>query len=116
MLFIQEFVKQKVKQLTAHKGYQLHFKHLVLLPNETMIIQAGTDVYLLTDIVDDVRLESDTGLFDWASGQSNEQVYEHRGVLHIENLSNQPNHIPFIQFTTRIENKHHHHEKENRTV
>lgn len=116
MLFIQEFIKQRVKQLTADKGYQLHFKHLVLQANESMILNAGIDVYLLTDVVDDVRIESDTGLFDWASGQSNEQVYEHRGILYIENLSNQANHIPFIQFTPRIEIKHNNHEKENRTV
>lgn len=103
MLFIQEFIKKRVQELTTNGNYHLHFKHMVLQPNEELTLPIGLDVYLLTDVVDDVRIESDTGLFDWASGQSNEQVYEHRGTLYIENLSNLTNHIPFIQFTPRIE-------------
>lgn len=102
MLFIQEYIKQRVKELTGQQDLSLHFRHLALQPNEQMRIKAGTDIYLLTDLIDDVRVESDTGLFDFGSGQTNEHVYEHRGDIFIENLSSNPNHIPFIQFTQKI--------------
>jgi len=102
MLFIQEYLKQRVRELTEQQNKVMHFRHLVLQSNEIMKIKAGTDIYLLTDVVDDVRIESDTGLFDWGSGQTNEQVYEHRGELIVENLSSNTNHIPFIQFTSKI--------------
>lgn len=101
MLFIQEFIKQRVKELTEKENHVIHFRHLVLQPNIEITIKAGTDIYLLTDVVDDVRVESDTGLFDWGSGDTNEQVYEHRGDIQIVNLTSNTNHIPFIQFTQK---------------
>ena len=105
MLFIQEYLKQRVKELTTNSNLIIHFRHMVLQPNETMLLKAGTDIYILTDVVDDVRVESDTGLFDWGSEDTNEQIYEHRGEIIIENLASTTNHIPFIQFTEK--NKHH---------
>lgn len=107
MLFIQEYIKQRVWEYTQLQNLNLHFRHLVLQPHEKISIKAGTDIYILTDLIDDVRVESDTGLFDFGSTETNEQVYEHRGELHIENLSSNTNHIPFIQFTEK--NKTHGH-------
>ncbi|MBK7763670.1 MAG: hypothetical protein IPI46_09895 [Bacteroidetes bacterium] len=101
MLFIQEYIKQRIKEYTQVQNLSLHFRHLALQPNEKISIKAGTDIYLLTDLIDDVRVESDTGLFDFGSNETNEQVYEHRGELLIENLSSNFNHIPFIQFTEK---------------
>lgn len=98
MLFIQEYIKQRVRELTEKEHYVIYFRHLVLLPNEEIIIKAGTDIYILTDVIDDVRVESETGLFDFGSSETNEQVYEHRGAIQILNLSSNTNHIPFIQF------------------
>jgi hypothetical protein len=99
MLFIQEFIRQRSKELSENKHYKIHFKHLVLKPNESIELKAGVDIYLLTDIVEDVRIESECGLFDWGSLLTNEQVYEHSGDILIENLSGNTNHLPFIQFT-----------------
>lgn len=99
MNFIQAFVRQRNKELTANNQYHVHFKHLVLKPNEAIELKAGIDIYIMTDLVEDVRIESDYGLFDWGSLLTNEQVYEHSGDIMIENLSGTTNHIPFIQFT-----------------
>lgn len=107
MLFIQEYIKQRIKELIGQENYVIHFRHLVLLPNEEISIKAGTDIYILTDVIDDVRVESDTGLFDFGSSETNEQVYEHRGAIQILNLSSNTNHIPFIQFIDK--NKIHGH-------
>lgn len=101
MLFIQEYIKQRIREYTQIQNLSLHFRHLALQPHEKIHIKAGTDIYLLTDLIDDVRVESDTGLFDFGSNETNEQVYEHRGEIHIENLSSNFNHIPFIQFTEK---------------
>jgi hypothetical protein len=99
MLFLSEFVRQRSKELQAQGMFQIQFKHLVMQPNEHRELKAGTDIFILTDLIDDIRIESDFGLFDWGSDKTNEQVYEHGGDIMIENLSNSTNHIPFIQFT-----------------
>lgn len=109
MLFIQEYIKQRVKELTEEEHYVIHFRHLVLLPNEEIRIRSGSDIYILTDVIDDVRVESDTGLFDFGSGETNEQVYEHRGAIQILNLSSNTNHIPFIQFIEKNNTHGHSH-------
>lgn len=98
MLFIQEYIKQRVLELTQNENLILHFKHIVLQPNEHIELHIGTAIYLITDLIDDVRVESDTGLFDIGSTETNQQIYEHRGQLIIDNLSSNTNHIPFIQF------------------
>jgi hypothetical protein len=102
MFLIQEFIRQRSKELTAKNQYYIHFKHLVLKPNESMELKAGIDIYIMTDMVEDIRIESECGLFDWGSLLTNEQVYEHSGDILIENLSGNTNHIPFIQFTHKI--------------
>jgi hypothetical protein len=99
MVFIEEFIRQRSQELTSEGKYQVFFKHLVLRPNENLELKAGVDIYLLSDLVDDIRIESDYGLYDWGSIKTNEQVYEHSGDILIENLSGSPNQIPFIQFT-----------------
>lgn len=99
MNFIQHFVRQRSKEPTANHQYHIYFKHIVLKPNENIELKAGIDIYIMTDLIEDVRVESDYGLFDWGSLHTNEQVYEHSGDIMIENLSGNTNHIPFIQFT-----------------
>jgi hypothetical protein len=102
MFFIQEFIRQRTKELNTNNQYYIHFKHLVLKPNESIELKAGIDIYLMTDLVEDIRVESEYGLFDWGSLLTNEQVYEHSGDILIENLSGNTNQIPFIQFTHKI--------------
>jgi DUF4097 and DUF4098 domain-containing protein YvlB len=99
MFFIQEFIRQRTKQLSPL--FEVHFKHLVLQPNECFELKAGTDIYLISDIIDDVKVESENGLFNWEDILSNEQVYEHSGDILIENLSSNANHLPLIQFTNK---------------
>jgi DUF4097 and DUF4098 domain-containing protein YvlB len=99
MFFIQEFIRQRTKQLNTQ--FDVHFKHLVLQPNESFELKAGTDIYLISDLLDDVKVESENGIFNWDNILTNEQVYEHSGDIFIENLSSNSNHLPLIQFTLK---------------
>jgi DUF4097 and DUF4098 domain-containing protein YvlB len=99
MFFIQEFICQRTKQLQSQ--FDVHFKHIVLQPNESFELKAGTDIYLISDIIDDVKVESENGIFNWDDVLTNEQVYEHSGDIFIENLSSNINQIPLIQFTIK---------------
>jgi hypothetical protein len=101
MLYLQEYIKHRIRELTQDAKYMVRFKHLILQPNQELQLKAGTSIYLITDLIDDVRVESDTGLFDIGSNESNEQIYEHRGTINIENLSNNTNHLPLIQFVEK---------------
>lgn len=102
MLFLQEFIRQRMAEIANTQDYVMHFRHIVLQANQSIELKAGTDIYLLTDVVDDVRVESENGLFDWGNTITNEQVYEHSGDIRIENISSNTNHLPCIQFTYKI--------------
>jgi hypothetical protein len=99
MLLLQQYIKTRIEQLG--NDHHVHFKHMVLQANEQIVLKAGTDIYIITDIVDDIRVESENGLFDWESNSSNEQIYEHGGDIIIENLNSHNNHLPLIQFTRK---------------
>lgn len=100
MIFLQELIRERIKQLNL-LGYIPVFHHWVLRPNEKLIMKAGNDIYLLAGETENVRVESDTGLYELFTGKTNEQIYEHSGIINIENLSNLSNLIPFIQFTQK---------------
>lgn len=100
MIFLQELIRERIQQLTR-LGYIPVFHHWVLQPFEKMVMKAGNDIYILADATENVRVESDTGLYELFTGKTNEQIYEHSGTINIENLSNLSNQIPFIQFTEK---------------
>jgi DUF4097 and DUF4098 domain-containing protein YvlB len=99
MFFIQELIRQRTKELQPK--FHVHFKHIVLQPNESFELKAGTDIYLISDIIDDVKVESENGIFNWDDVITNEQIYEHSGDILIENTSSNTNHLPLIQFTSK---------------
>ena len=52
---------------------------------------------LLVDEVNDIRVESDTGVYDLTETNVNELTYEHQGAVKIQNQSPLISRIRFIQ-------------------
>ena len=77
--------------------YSLRFRHLVLQPRETRKLLAHNQSILLIEPSCDVRVESDTGIYDVSEDLTNELQYEHNGDILIINHSIFLNHIRFIQ-------------------
>ena len=97
-------------QELGYKGnYYIRFRHLVLQANEEQTIDAYNQFYYLVEEAQNVRVESETGIFDLSESTTNEMQYEHQSKIQIKNYASGINHLRFIQVIpkhkTTIKNK-----------
>lgn len=92
-----EYIPRRMKELGYGVNYYLRFRHMVLQPKEKTEIDACNQLYILVEQKKGLSISSDFGLFDMADNSTNEQTYEHQGILQINNYSNRINHLRFIQ-------------------
>lgn len=91
------FALEYIERVLCNREYLLHFRHLVLQPGETRKLSASDQLILLIEPPCEVRIESDTGVFDLTEDLSNELQYEHTGDITVTNLSIFINQVRFIQ-------------------
>jgi hypothetical protein len=84
-------------ELGYDSRYTIRLRHLVLQPSEKREVQAQNQLMILIEPYCDVRIESDTGIFDLSEDLANELQYEHSGTLKVTNHSFFISHIRFIQ-------------------
>jgi hypothetical protein len=53
-----------MQELGYKADYYIRFRHLVLQPNEEQTIDAFNQFYYLVEEAENVRVESETGVFD----------------------------------------------------
>jgi len=92
-----EYIPRRMCELGYGSSYSLRFRHLRLEPGEVRIEPAYSQLIILVEPPGDVRVESNTGLFDLSEDLSNELQYEHQGEIIITNLSASSGHLRFIQ-------------------
>lgn len=92
-----EYIPRRMKELGYGSDYYIRFRHFVLQANEEIEIDAYNQFFILVEEVNDISVLSDFGIFDIAEDKTNEQTYEHQGLIFIANYSNGINHIRFIQ-------------------
>lgn len=81
----------------SSKEYTISFKHCVLQGNERREIEAYNELYFLEHDPEDVYIQSDFGFYDLSFQKTNELKYEHQGLIDLQNISGNTNHIRFIQ-------------------
>lgn len=92
-----EYIPRRMAELGHGDNYHIRFRHLVLQTNETLEIEAFTQIYLLVEEAVEVSVTSEMGVFDLSTYDANELVYEHLGTIVIRNLAAAPRHVRFIQ-------------------
>ena len=92
-----EYIPRRMQELGYKADYFIRFRHLVLQPNEEQIIDAFNQFYYLVEEAENVRVESETGVFDLSESTANEMQYEHQSKIHITNYLSGINHLRFIQ-------------------
>ena len=92
-----EYIPRRMQELGYHHDYFIRFRHLVLQPNEEQIIDAFNQFYYLIEEAENVRVESETGIFDLSEKNTNEMQYEHQSKIGIRNYLSSINHLRFIQ-------------------
>jgi hypothetical protein len=92
-----EYIPRRMKELGYDSRYYIRFRHLVLQPNEQLEIEAFNQLYILVDEPSDCSINSDFGIYDASFDLTNEQLYEHQGIIQLINHSSSINHLRFIQ-------------------
>ncbi len=100
-----EYIPRRMKELGYGSDYYIRFRHFVLQASEKLEIDAYNQFYILVEEINDASVQSDFGLFDIAEDKTNEQTYEHQGLIHITNYTNGVNHIRFIQVIPKHKSK-----------
>ena len=92
-----EYIPRRMAELGYGCEYHLRFRHLKLGTLETIQLNAFNQLIILLEPPNDVRVESDTGVFDLSDYLLNEIQYEHRGMVKIINQMVMTGNIRFIQ-------------------
>jgi len=99
-----EYISRRMEELGHGSNYNIRFRHFVLQPQETQNIEAGNQLFILTQAVDGIIINSDFGIYDVAAVNINELQYEHQGNIEISNYGNITQHVRFIQIIPKNEN------------
>jgi hypothetical protein len=91
-----EYIRRRMAEM-GYKDYLLRFRHLLLRVNETREIIGYNQIFMLVEPAQDIRIESDVGVFDVNEDHANELQYEHRGRIKTTNLSLSPTNVRFLQ-------------------
>jgi hypothetical protein len=91
-----EYIRRRMAEM-GYKNYLLRFRHLLLRVNETREIIGYNQIFMLVEPAQDIRIESDVGVFDVNEDHANELQYEHRGRIKTTNLSLSPTNVRFLQ-------------------
>lgn len=100
-----EYIPKRMDELGHGKNYTIRFRHLVLQANETQTIDATNQFYYLVEEADQVRVESETGVFDLSEKSTNEMQYEHQSKIQITNYLSGINHLRFIHVIPKNQEK-----------
>ncbi len=92
-----EYIKKRTSELCYGESYSIRLRHFVLQPLEERMIDGHNQFFILIEPFCDLRIQSDTALFDLSEQLINELQYEHRGQIKLTNLSILVNHCRLIQ-------------------
>ena len=91
-----EYIRRRMLEM-GYVNYLLRFRHLLLRVNETREIVGYNQIFMLIEPAQDIRIESDVGVFDVNEDHANELQYEHRGRIKTTNLSLSTTNVRFLQ-------------------
>jgi hypothetical protein len=92
-----EYISRRMKEMGYGMDYLIRYRHVLLKVNEVREIVAYNQIFLLIEPIQNIRIESDVGLFDLTEDHANEMQYEHRGRIRIANLSLSLTNARFLQ-------------------
>jgi hypothetical protein len=94
---VMDYIQRRMQELGFGDKYIVRLKHLALEPMDKITIQTASDLYVVIDMPEDLRVESDRGVFDLSDDDISELEYEHSGLITITNQYTFKNHLKMIQ-------------------
>ncbi len=92
-----EYIPRRMNDIGVGTNYFIRFRHFMLVPLETVEIDAYNQFFIQLDEVPDITIHSEFGQYDLSDASINEQQYEHQGQVTIYNYSADIRHVRFIQ-------------------
>jgi hypothetical protein len=92
-----EYIPRRMQELGYRADYYIRFRHFVLQPTEELTLDADNQFFYLVEEAENVKVESETGIFDLSDNTTNEMQYEHQNKIHITNYLSGINNLRFIQ-------------------
>lgn len=93
-----EIAKYKMMELGYGEDYTLRFRHLILKFNEAREMELSNDWMILISPLEQIKVQSKTGILNLTDNEINEQQYIHSGVIKLTNLNTKlPTGIKFLQ-------------------
>lgn len=92
-----EYIPRRMEELGFGNNFYLKFRHFVLQPQEVREVPAYNQFFILVEEADNVSVNSEFGIFDLSLSNVNEMLYEHQGLIRIQNYASGINHVRFIQ-------------------
>ncbi len=92
-----DYIRRRMSELNYGDKYHIRFRHFLLNPHEERTIEAGHHLFILAAPRDNVRVQSEIGVFDVTETAVNELQYEHQGTIVLTNYSQLPQHVMMIQ-------------------
>lgn len=92
-----EYIPRRMQELGHGSDYYIRFRHFVLTPNEKIEIEASNQFFFLVEEPEHVKIVSDFGFYDLSEDKTNEQFYEHQGIISVTNYAPTVTHVRFIQ-------------------
>lgn len=92
-----EYIPRRLAELGHKDGFHMRFRHFSMRGEEKIQIAVYNEFFVLIEDVSEVRISSDTGVYDLTATNVNEMQYEHQGAIEIINQSVTITHVRFIQ-------------------
>lgn len=93
---VMEYIKTRIRELGLGEEYVIRFKHIPVPPTGNLTLRTAKDFFVIIDMPEDLRIESERGVYDLSDQNLSEIEYEHRGTIQITNLYNFFNHLKMI--------------------
>lgn len=99
-----EVAKHQMRDMNVGCKYLLRFRHLILKPGETRILESASELILLISPVSNIRVQSSAGFYE-LTNTPNELQYVHSGRVQIVNLEAKLfTHVKILHVIPRISN------------
>ena len=94
---VMDYVKRRMQELGHGENFVTRLRHLILEPMEILTIRTANDLFVIIDSPEDLRVDSDHGVYDLSDQDISEIDYEHSGLITITNQYTFKNHLKMIQ-------------------
>lgn len=94
--FILDYIPKRMNQLDCQK-WHVQYRDLALKALSKIEIPAFNELWFLVGEPIGIWIDSDYGVYDGSQINTHENAHEHRGLIIIENKSDQDMRIKFIQ-------------------